>query len=168
MKKLLFVLPFAALFFLFQSCEDALNFDFDAVFSSNLNIDITETKSDQFPFSATDTLNIEDDEEIQKHYNKIKSLEITRIECRLTGIPEGQTIQELNVKVEGTVFLVALTDLTENHTFDVEVENEMLDILANYLFENPQTVITVYGNSSYAPMTLGVKLTYHSKVTAGL
>lgn len=168
MKKLLFVLTLAGIFLLFPGCEDALDFDFKAVFNSNLSIDIEETKTDAFAFSATDTLNIEDDEDIQKHIDKLKEMEITKVECTLTGIPEGAVIQQLNVKVEEAGFLITLTDLTENHKFEMEVNDAMLDLLASYLFDNHQSVITVFGTSSYAPMTLGVKLTWHTNITAGL
>lgn len=168
MRKLLFILTFAGIFLLFPGCEDALDFDFKAIFNSNLSIDIEETKTDAYAFSATDTLNIEDDEDIQTHIDKLKEMEITKVECTLTGIPEGAVIQQLSVQVEEAGFFISLTDLTENHKFEMEVTDAMLDLLADYLLENHQSVITVFGTSSYAPMTLGVKLTWHTNITAGL
>jgi hypothetical protein len=41
-------------------------------------------------------------------------------------------------------------------------------VLSTYLFENHQTTITVSGESTYAPMVLGVNLLFNSTVEAAL
>ncbi len=167
-KNVLFLMMMAATFMLFQSCDDLLDVNFDAEFSTNMNIDVAETKADGYAFSESRTLNITDDDEVEKYIDRIKDLEITEIECALTGIPIGESLPELSVKVVELNMQIDLTDITENSTFILPVTDALLKSLGNYLKENHQSTITVFGTSTYAPMVLGVKLTYKTKVTASL
>jgi hypothetical protein len=168
MKKTVLFLMISAVFLLVQSCDDLLDVNFDAEFSTNMNIDVAETKADGYAFSDSKTLNITDDDEVEKYIDRIKDLEITEIECSLTGIPAGESIPELSVKVDELNMQVDLTNISENSTFVLPVSDALLTSLASYLKDNHQSTITVFGTSTYAPMVLGVKLTYKSKVTASL
>jgi hypothetical protein len=168
MKNLTKFSLIAALLFLTYSCDDLLSVDFDATFSTDMEIDIAETKSDGYAFSDSKKLSIKDDAEVEKHINKIKKLKVTQVDCTLTGIPAGQSITEFNVKVDELNMTVTMNNLVENSTFSLPVTDALLDALSDYLKENHETNITVYGTSSYAPMKLGVKLTFYSNVSAGL
>lgn len=168
MKKTVLFLMISAVFLLFQSCDDLLDVNFDAEFSTNMNIDVAETKADGYAFSESRTLNITDDDEVEKYIDRIKDLEITEIECSLTGIPAGESLPELSVKVDELNMQVDMTNITENSIFVLPVNDALLNSLGNYLQDNHQTTITVFGTSTYAPMVLGVKLTFKSKVTASL
>jgi hypothetical protein len=168
MKSKISLMMFVAIVLMLYSCDDVLDFDFDATFNTNMSIDVAETKSDGFDFSATENLNIKDDDEVEKYINKIKNLEITRVDCTLTGIPQGATIHELTVKVEELNLQVTLNNLIENQTLSLPVDAALLTALSGHLKTNHEATITVSGTSSDAPMTFGVKLTYISKVTASL
>jgi hypothetical protein len=168
MKSKISLMMFVAIVLILNSCDDVLDFDFDANFNTNMSIDVAETKSDGFDFSATENLNIKDDDEVEKYINKIKNLEITRIDCTLTGISQGATIHALTVKVEELNLQVTLNNLTENQTLSLPVDAALLTALSDHLKTNHEATITVFGISSDAPMTFGVKLTYISKVTASL
>jgi hypothetical protein len=168
MKKLFILLAVISLIFTHSSCEDALTFDFSADFPLNMNIDIQESKSNSYPFSESKTLNIEDEEEVMEYIENIKEIDIVEIECTLTGIPTGETISELNIIIEQIGLTIPLVDLTENSTFILPVSPELLDAFSLYLYNNHQTTVNVTGISSYAPMTLGVKLLIKSNITATL
>lgn len=168
MKKLFILLTSISLIYSLTSCEDGLTFDFSADFPLNINIDIQESKGDSYPFSESKTLNIEDDEEVMEYIDNIKDIDIVEIECTLTGIPRGETISELNIFIEQIGLTIPLVDLTENSTFILPVSPEMLDAFSSYLYNNHQTTVNVTGISSYAPMTLGVKLLIKSNITASL
>jgi len=168
MKNLTKFSLIAGILFLVSSCDDLLTADFDATFTTNMNIDVAETKADGYSFSDTKVLSIKEDAEVEKHINKIKKLKVTQVDCTLTGIPAGQSITELNVKVDELNLTVTVNNLVENTTFSLPVTDALLDALSDYLKTNHQSTITVFGTSSYAPMTLGVKLTFHSRVSAGL
>jgi len=168
MKLQFLSLVAASIAITFSSCSDMLSTDFDATFDTRMQIDIVETKSTVYPFSSTSILNIEDEQEVKKNIDRIKKLNITQIDCTLTGIPEGETITEMNIKVEEANLLFSLSNLTQNHKFTLPVQAEFLNALSSYLLTNKKTSITVSGNSTYAPMTLGVKLEYISKITASL
>src|SRR5690554_4668803 len=116
MKKLITLFTIAGMLLMLSSCEDGLTLRFDANFKVNMNIDVEDTgKGDTFPFSETQTLNIEDDKEVAKQIEKIKELDITEIECEVTGIPSGQSIPLLKMYVEEIDLTVTLEDITENH-----------------------------------------------------
>ena len=169
MKRIITVLTIVGLLFTFSSCEDALTFKFDSNFKVNMDVDIkNNAKSNTYPFTHTSILNIEDDKDVADQIEEIKDLQVTQIECTITGIPTGESIPELNVMVENINLTVTLTNVTENHTLTLTVSDELLDALGNYLFENHQTNITVSGESTYAPMVLGLDLTFHSKIEASL
>ncbi|MDX9771227.1 MAG: hypothetical protein RBT19_12755 [Tenuifilaceae bacterium] len=169
MKKLITLFTIAGMLLMLSSCEDGLTLRFDANFKVNMNIDVEDTgKGDTFPFSETQTLNIEDDKEVAKQIEKIKELDITEIECEVTGIPSGQSIPLLKMYVEEIDLTVTLEDITENHIITLPISEDLLNALSNYLFENHQATVTVSGESTYAPMVLGVNLTFKSKVAASI
>lgn len=154
-----------------NACEDSLTIGIDTNFKMNMNIDVTDgakAKANTFPFSETQTLNIEDDKEVAKQIEKIKELDITEIECEVTGIPSGQSIPLLKMYVEEIDLTVTLEDITENHIITLPISEDLLNALSNYLFENHQATVTVSGESTYAPMVLGVNLTFKSKVAASI
>jgi hypothetical protein len=169
MKKFITITLIIGLLLTLNACEDLLTFKFDTNFRVNMNIDVDDDgKSDTFPFTNTELLNIEDDEEVAEQIEMIKGLEITEIECTITGIPSGESIPELNVVVEEIDLTVTLTNVTEDYTLVLPISDELLNVLSTYLFENHQTTITVSGESTYAPMVLGVNLLFNSTVEAAL
>ncbi|MDD4673100.1 MAG: hypothetical protein PHI03_09200 [Bacteroidales bacterium] len=169
MKKIIAFFAIAGLLFTLNSCEEGLSFKFNSDFKLNMDIDIEDvSKGNTYPFTHTTSLNIEDDEDVANRIEEIKGLEVTEIECSLTGIPEGESILELNVTVENVNLTVTLNNITESDTLMLPVSDVLLDALGNNLFENHQTSITVSGESTYAPMVLGVNLLFRSKIEASL
>jgi hypothetical protein len=155
-------------FLLFNSaCEDALTFSFVADYPIDFNIDIHDgTKATSFPFSDSGTLSIEENEEVLKYIEKIKEIEILQVECTLTGIPSNEEIIELTFEVQNTVFSITINNLSENRTFILPIESSKLMALSTYFFDNQQITVSVNGVSSYAPMQLGLKLNFVSKIIA--
>ena len=169
MKKLIAFISVLGLLFSLNACEDSLTFKFSTDFKVKMNIDVEDTgKSDVFPFTNTEILDIEEDEDVAEQIERIKGLEITEIECSVTGIPTGETIPVLTVFVEEVNLTVTLTDITEDYTLVLPVSDELLNALGDYLYDNHRTTVTVSGESTYAPMVLGVNLTFKSKVAASL
>lgn len=169
MKKIITVFTLVGLLFTFNACEDGLAFKFDANFMVKMDIDVKDTgKSSTYPFTYTSLLNIEDDKDVADKIEQIKSLEITEVECTITGIPSGESVLELNIMVEDINLTVTLTNITENNTLVLPVSDKLLDALGKFLYDNHQTSITVSGASTYAPMVLGVNLLFNSKIEASL
>lgn len=169
MKRIITIFTIAGLLFTFNACEDALTFKIDTEFKVKMDVDVKDTgKSVTYPFTSSGLLNIEDDKDVAEQIEQIKGLEITQVECTITGIPLGQSIPVLNVMVEDINLTVTLTNITENNTLTLSVSDELLDALGVFLYENHQTNITVSGESTYAPMVLGVSLTFHSNIEASL
>lgn len=169
MKKLIALISVLSLLFMLNACEDSLTIGIDTNFKMNMNIDVTDgakAKANTFPFSETQILNIEDDEEVANEIERMKDIDVTEIECEVTGIPSGQSIPSLKIYIEEVDLTVTLTDITEDYTLTLPVSDELLDTLGNYLYENHKTTVTVSGESTYAPMVLGVKLNFKSKIAA--
>jgi hypothetical protein len=169
MRKLVTLFLVSGLLLFNSGCEEMLTLTFDANFPVDLNINITDTKAKgDYPFTDSGSLNIEDDEEVLEYIEKIKELEITAIECTLTGIQAWESIKSLTFTVVEAGFTSTLLNLTENTTITLPVNSETLNALSTFLFNNHQITINVNGVSSYAPMVLGVKLNFISKVTAAV
>ena len=169
MKKLITILTIVGLLYTLNSCEEGLTFKFNSDFKVKMDVDVKDTgKSNIYPFTDTKLLNIEDDKSVAEQIEKLKSLEITEIECTITGIPSGESIPELTVMIEEINLTITLTDITEDYTLVLAVSDELLNALGTYLYNNHQTNITVSGESTYAPMVLGVDLLFHSNIEASL
>lgn len=158
----------------FISCEEEMGIDVNTTFNKNIKIDITESKKSTdtlsaIPFYSADTLDISDNDEIQKNLDKIKELEISKVTCTLTGIPENESITELNLLIPEAALNITLKNLTQNNTsITLDVSTELLDGLAAFLFANYKITIQTSGFSTYAPMQLGVDLSFESTIKTGL
>lgn len=158
----------------FTACEEGLDVSLNTTFMKNINIDIQESRKSAdnlnvFPFYAADSLDITDNSQVQENIDKFKDLEISKITCKLTGIPENESISELSITIPEADLSISLTNLSENNnTIDLEITTELLDALANFLYANHQATIQISGVSSYAPMQLGVELSFESTIVTNL
>lgn len=158
----------------FNSCEEGLNFDINTTIKKNINADIQEgLKStdalNAFSFYTVDSLNITDNEKIQSNLDKFKDLEITKITCTLTGIPENESIPELTIIIPEAHLNISLIDISvNNNAIALDVSPELLDALATFLYLNHIVTIQISGFSTYAPMILGVELGFESTIITEL
>jgi hypothetical protein len=168
MKNILLILTIVSVLFSMESCDDMLTQNFSAEFKMNMDINVEAMRSEQYPFSHSELLNIADDEEVAEYIDNIKSLNVTQIECSLSEIPEGAEIEELTILIADVGLSVTLTNITSDYSVVLPVSDDLLNALAGYLYDNQQTNVVVYGISSYAPMIFKVKLNFHSDIEASL
>ncbi|MBI9068672.1 MAG: hypothetical protein JEZ09_15350, partial [Salinivirgaceae bacterium] len=85
------------------------------------------------------------------------------------GIPEGESITELNITIPEAYLSVTLKNISENNnSISLDITPELLDALASFLYANHTVTIQVSGFSSYAPMLLGVELSFESTILTEL
>ncbi|MGD9992302.1 MAG: hypothetical protein AB7S69_03290 [Salinivirgaceae bacterium] len=162
-----------ALLFL-TGCEEGLTLDVKTKLTQKITADISNNlkstvNNDSIAFYVSDTLNIKNNAEIEKNLEKIKEMAITQISCKLNGIPENELIHELSIEIPEAGITLLLNNLSENNTnFDLTVSDDLLQLTANYLFQNHTITTILRGYSSYAPMILTVELTYETTLTTSI
>jgi len=155
---------------IFNSCEEGLNVNVNTTFKKNITTDIkADLKSgntlSNIPFYNVDTLDITDNEKVKENIDRFKELKISKINCKLTGIPENESITELNIVIPEALITVTLNNISENNnTILLDVTPELLNALATFLYANNRVAIQVNGFSTYAPMQLGVELSFESTI----
>ncbi len=170
MKTKLFLL-LGTLVMLWSCDEDLLSYDFDTTFNETIviNIEDNNLKTNAFPFESTDTINIEDNEDLEEYLDLLSDITMNEINYKLNGIPEGQEITELNIVIEQTELNVQLNKLTKNNISEVlETNIQALNSVANQLLSSKILIIKTSGISSYAPMHLSVDLEFESTITTSI
>lgn len=158
----------------FVSCEEGLNVNIDATFQKKITANIVDSKKSEqatplVPFFVMDSLDISEEPDVQDNIERLKDLEVKKVTCTLTGIPENQSISELNITIPETGLAVTLNSINENNnTVTLDITPELLNALAQFLYSNYQITIIVSGFSTYAPMQLGVELSFDSTLVTGL
>lgn len=168
MKKLLSIVTIASALFLLNACDEELTYDFPADFKLKMDVNVEPVRSTVFPFTHTEVLDIASNEKVAENIDKIKDLDVDEVECFITGIPEGDTINELTIGIEEVAISVTLNDITSDYSLVLPVSDGLLDALSDYLFEHHQSTVNVSGTSTAAPMVLGIKLVFHSEIEAPL
>jgi hypothetical protein len=159
--------------FILNSCED-MDVNVETSFKKQITVDVEETgkqvNSDSyFPFSETDILDISDNEAVEENIDSFKDLEVRSVTCKLTGIPDGESISELTITIPEALISVTLTNINENNNaITLDISNDLLNALENFLFENHSITIQVNGGSTYAPMQLGVELEFAATIITSI
>jgi hypothetical protein len=174
MKKIILNLSVLLVIAMFFSCEEGLTVDVNTTLTKTITANIEENlkSSDTlliYPFYESDTLDISENEKIQENMDKFKELEISQITCELTGIPDNEEITEINILIpEANINCTLMAINNSNNSVTLQVTDELLYILGDFLFENHQASIIISGFSSYAPMQLGVKLDFKTTIVTQL
>ncbi len=161
--------------FIFNSCEEDLSLDVDVkttfkkTITTDIQSDLKNGLLSDIPFYNIDTLDITDNEKLKENIDRFKDLEINKINCKLTGIPENESITELNILIPEAYISVTLNNVSENNnTVELDITPELLNTLATFLYANYKVTIQVSGFSTYAPMQLGVELSFESTIVTQL
>ena len=98
------ILFFVIAAFAMMSCEDMNTIDIDTNLNKTIVAEITKPAegnllkaSNSYDFSATDTLNLKDNEDLYDYINRINELNVTSANLKLNGIPTGEFINELSI-----------------------------------------------------------------------
>ena len=178
MKSKLFLIAIAVIGLI--SCEDLTTIDVETTLSKTLTAEIEEedltgvlniksTKVGGFPFYETDVINLSENEDLKDKLDDINQMDVLGITCKLNGIPEGEAIQELTVFSTTVGLSIILTNLTENNSeIKLDVSVAVLKALGEQLLQYEELEVGISGTSSYAPMTLSVKLNFETKVKANV
>lgn len=157
-----------------SSCDESISPDVNTTISKTITADIVAGKKSLddfsiFPFYVIDTLNIENNADVQKNIDRIKELKINNVSCKITGIPLGESIPELNIVIPEAYINVSLTQLVENNSLIVlDVSKDLLNAVSSVLLNTHEFTIMVNGFSSYAPMQLGVELSFDTTLKTNL
>lgn len=161
---------------LFTGCDWFKDLD-DVTIDTDLTLDIPVvvagvksasviTDESGVNFSASQDLNLEDNQDIEPYLQKIKKIDLKSLVVTVTGLQAGQTINTISLAVTGVGTICTQTNITSttNEFTPVIVEN-MLDQAAAKLKSDKKITITVSGNAS-EPMTFTVGLTFDTSITA--
>ncbi|MBN1119081.1 MAG: hypothetical protein JXA77_17860 [Bacteroidales bacterium] len=172
------VLLLAVFVLALYACDDLGEVSFETTISETMVADIVEpvgvTTNDLkstlegYSYYEVDTIDIAENKDLNKYLKKIKEIKVYDVKCKLNGIPEGETINELTIKAKEANWSYTLNNLTDNNA-EISLENisgDDLLALGNELLNYEKLTVSIEGTSSYAPMTLSVSLDMKAKVKA--
>ena len=154
------------------SC-DSITTDFDTNLNKTIVSEIEQpqakalTKNQTtYPFSSADVLDIRDNSKINDYIDRLKEIDVKSITCTFTGIPEGESITELNISLGTTGLEVNLSDITNQTQITLDVSHQFLNDISTQLVDNHELIIAISGESTFAPMTLNTFMSFAVTVTA--
>ena len=160
------------------ACEGLTTINIDTVLSKSLSVevlnntelirgDVKSTSELSFPFYETDTINLKENDDLNEYLDKINEMEVYKVTCKISGLTQGQTVQELTVFCPTIGVELPLFDITEFNTeIDLEASGEMLKSVGEYLLQYEELIVGVKGFVSNAPLDFKVELNFETKVKA--
>lgn len=169
-SKLLFALTIVS-FGLFNTACEEITFDFDTKFQNTTQISIEDSKKSTsnlstYLFSESDSINLENNEEVMKHINDIQKLNINQTNCILSGIPEGQEISSLTFQVSEIDLSITMDKISANDSIiPLIIPSDKLTEIEKLLLNKHLVNYNFSGNSTYAPMILSIKIGFESTIS---
>lgn len=173
MKQKIILLSFLVL--VLFSCDESVTIGFDADFVADIDVESTEqtvsgvaSKSTKMNgFNGSVVLRLEDEEAIADYLERIKEVNIQKVQCEIIGLSEGKKVESLQIQIDSTTFDKTVYDIDElNNIFDIDVSDEVLSEVGTTFFKNKTLKVMVKGITSHAPMRFKVKVRFKSKVRA--
>ena len=120
-----------------------------------------------YSFSESHTGSLQDNPDVSEYLNLLKSVDINELEIVSSGLQDTQTIETIDISVEGVGTIAAITNVTtSNLVHSPEISDALLSQVAAKLYSTKQITITVSGSTNEAPMTFNVKTNIGAHFTA--
>ena len=155
-----------------SGCE-SITTDFDTNLKATILADIITPAEKSslkgvttYPFSSTKVLDIKENSKITEYIDRLKEINVKSVNCTFSGIPEGETITEMNISVQSVALDVSLENLVNGMSVTLDVSPNILNALSLELTDNQQITIMVSGKSTFAPMVLNTLMDMPVTVTA--
>jgi len=167
---------FLVIALLFTGCDWFKDLD-DVTIDTDLTLDIPVvvagvksasviTDESGVNFSASQDLNLEDNQDIEPYLQKIKKIDLKSLVVTVRGLQAGQTINTISLAVTGVGTICTHTNITSTtNEFTPMIVENMLDQAAAKLKSDKKITVTVSGNAS-EPMTFTVGLNFAASITA--
>lgn len=173
------ILLYMVMVFTLTSCEalkDLFSVEVETTLETDIPVQVlasgTPLKSagaDVYTYSATGTLTLDENEDLEEYLDVIESITIESVEITIQGLSRDQVIESLVLSVEGIGTLVELTNITSSSgTFTPDISSTLLDQVCTTLETEKQITATVTGTSNYAPLQFTIQLAADVVVKAGL
>lgn len=177
MKRYFSITLFSVFVLLLFSCEkikDASTVDFDTTMSVNIPVNVEAPTASlkksaelNYSFSESHTESLQDNPDVSEYLNLLKSVDIKDLEIVFSGLQNTQTIETIDISVEGVGTIATITNVTTaNLVHSPEISDALLSQVAAKLYSTKQITITVSGSANEAPMTFNVKTNIGAHFTA--
>lgn len=157
------------------SCDELLSLTIDTELTMDLPISVTEStallksgSTSSYTFSKSDTIYLNDDDDVADHIEKIKSVSVKDVDVSIFNLSEGEVIETLEVIIPGVGTLLTINNITESGVITPTIEQEVLENAGQKILDDLQLSATVNGTSNYAPMQFNVELAFILAVKAGI
>jgi hypothetical protein len=105
-----------------------------------------------YNFSQTGTMSLEDDEDVAKYVDNIRSITIQTVDASILGLTSGQVINTLTVTITGIGTIMTFTNITSaTSVLDPNISDSVLDQIASKLETDHQLTAIVTGSANYTP-----------------
>ena len=166
--------------FTLSSCElvkEATETEFDAGIVKDISINLT---AEDPLIEETILVNIKEDEEVDKYYDKLKDVEIERISLKIADLSatgenkmtDGYLAYSAITNAEETLLYnfqsVDLNALNSGASLDLPITADNFSKLEALLLSPGYLTFYLKGTMEEVPTTLTLLLTINTKITAGL
>ncbi|MFV0590420.1 MAG: hypothetical protein ACK5M7_03470 [Draconibacterium sp.] len=170
MKQIFFLSFILLILIAFSSCDTT------EVSTTTLSIKVpvavedttsTVTKSEivGYPFSGSLTDSLTNNEFL----DNLKSLKIEDFYVNFKGIQNNQSIDTINISVEGVGIIATLEDITSSNLApQPEINSSILVLIGNILRAEQQLTVSVSGTTNAAPMNFVVETYFVLSVETSL
>ena len=121
-----------------------------------------------YVFSSSKDLSIDDNGDLEKYLDKIKSMSVESATAEFLNLQPNQTILTLSVKVDGTEVFTKTNITSANSAFVPEISSANLDFIAQKLTDNKKISVSVSGTTNTPAMTFGSNLGFEVEVEVKL
>ncbi|MBN2166464.1 MAG: hypothetical protein JW717_09330 [Marinilabiliaceae bacterium] len=155
------------------SCDD-LTTNIETNLVANMSADIIQPKkilknSNAFTFEVSDTINLNENDDLKGYLESIEQIDIKSISCTLNGIPQGESISEITIELVEADLSSTLYNITDNNISEtLNVVQELLKSASNYVMNKKMLIVKATGTSTYAPMKLFISIDHKVVVTASV
>lgn len=155
----------------FTSCsKDILDVEFDANYSTDLEVDIPAVKIEEGEFMIVDTVDLKSNEDVVTYFDKIKSWDISQIEGTFKNLSEDFTlingtfsVRTETMAAEWTFNNISVTELT---ALVLANDNGQFDIINQILMQKDKFIVTFSGMTDRKGMEFVLGTALKSKVVA--
>ena len=178
MKRFFIISLFFSLVVALSSCEKSTE-DIQTTLSVKIPVSVEEadsvttTKSALIYYSFSDSLveSLEDNDILISYLDQLKRIEVNKVNIEIIGLQGNQTIENVEVKIEGIAQTIAtINDISPNTpdklNYFPEINSSVLVQIANLLYATQQLKVIVSGTTNDAPMDFSVNTYFNLNVEA--
>ena len=178
MRRFFIISFFFSLVIAFSSCEKSTE-NIQTTLSVKIPVSVEEadsvttTKSALVYYSFSDSLieSLEDNDILVSYIDLLKRIEVNKVNIEIIGLQGNQTIEDVEVKIEGIAETIAKINNIRPGTPDKlnyipEINASVLVQIANLLYATQQLKVIVSGTTNNAPMDFSVNTYFNLNVEA--